>query len=56
MDSGADLERLMVVGDGPDGWRTICQLLQALDHSEIKSLHPRPLELGEMDRNGFVIE
>ena len=56
MDSGADLEKLMVVGDGPDGWRTICQLLQALEHSEIRSLHPRPLEIGDIGPNGFVIE
>jgi hypothetical protein len=55
MDSGESLEKLMTVGDGPDGWRTICQLLQALEHSEIKSLHPRPLEIGGMDANGWVI-
>ena len=56
MDSGEDLEKLMTVGDGPDGWCTICKLLQALEHSEIKSLHPRPLEIGGMDANGLVIE
>ena len=55
LDSGEDLEKLMTVGDGPDGWRTICRLLQAFEHSEISSLHRRPFELGEIDRNGLVI-
>jgi hypothetical protein len=57
MDNGEGrLEKLLTVGDGPDGWRTICRLLQALEHSEIRSLQPRPLEIGGMDASGFVIE
>jgi hypothetical protein len=56
MDSGDSLEKLVTVGDCADGWRTVCRLVEALEHSGITSLHPRPLELGEMDPNGFVIE
>ena len=32
------------------------KLIQALEHSQIKSLQPRPLEVGEIGPNGFVIE
>ena len=56
MDNVAPLDKLLTVGDGPQGWRTVTKLLTALEHSQITSLQPRPLELGEMDSNGFVIE
>ena len=56
MDSGESLEKLVTVGDCPDGWRTVCRLVEALEHSGITSLHPRLLEIGGMNANGFVIE
>jgi hypothetical protein len=40
------LERLLTIGDGPDGWQTICRLVAALERSGIKSLTPKPIELG----------
>jgi hypothetical protein len=46
MDGVDSPERLIGVGDGPSGWQDICHLIIALERSAIKSLTPRPLQLG----------
>jgi hypothetical protein len=46
MDCGDSLERLVGVGDGSDGWKTICRLVAALERSGLKSLTPKPIQLG----------
>jgi hypothetical protein len=43
---GGDSERLVGVGDTVDGWQTVCRLVSALERSGIKSLTPKPIELG----------
>ena len=47
MDCGDCMERIVGVGDGPDGWQTICRLVAALERSGITSLTPKPIQLGE---------
>ena len=47
MDLGDSLERLLAVGDGPEGWKTLCHLIVALERSGITSLTPKPIQLGE---------
>jgi hypothetical protein len=47
MDLGDSLERLVAVGDGSDGWQTICHLIVTLERSGITSLTPKPIQLGE---------
>ena len=46
MDLGDCLERLVTVADGPEGWQTICRLVAALERSGLRSLTPKPIELG----------
>ena len=53
MDSADNPELLLNVGDGQAGWRTICQLVAALERNQVKSL-ARPIEAGT-GRDGFVI-
>ncbi len=45
LDVCQDWDLLVNVGDGEDGWKTICSLLRALVRHEIKSLQ-RPIEAG----------
>lgn len=47
MDCGDSLERLVAVGDGPEGWKTLCHLIVAFERSGIPSLTPKPIQLGE---------
>jgi hypothetical protein len=47
MDCGDSLERLVGVGDGSDGWKTICHLIVAFERSGITCLAPKPIQLGE---------
>jgi hypothetical protein len=56
MDSGNQPEPLVNFGDGEAGWTTICQLIAALERSGIRSLQPRPLEIGPIGPHGFVIQ
>ena len=53
MDKGDAVQHLLSVGDGPEGWRTICRLVAALERNELKSL-TRPIEAGS-GNSGFVI-
>ena len=56
MDTGDPLEHIVTVGDTRDGWDILCRLLEALEHSGISSLHPRPLHVGsETGAGAFVI-
>jgi hypothetical protein len=56
MDSDEASERVLTIGDGGPGWNTISRLLEAFEHSGIKSLHPRPLHIGaETGPGAFVI-
>jgi hypothetical protein len=47
LDSCDPLERLLGVGDGPEGWKTICRLIAVLERSGISSLTPKPIQLGQ---------
>ena len=55
MDTGDPLEQLVSVGDTKDGWDVVSKLLQALEHSGIAKLQPRPLVLGEVGPDCIVI-
>jgi hypothetical protein len=56
MDSGESSERLLTIAGGDAGWDTISRLLEAFEHSGIKSLYPSPLHVGsESGPNAFVI-
>jgi hypothetical protein len=46
MDSVESLEKLVILPDGADGWRTVCRFVLALERSGRQSLTPRPIELG----------
>jgi hypothetical protein len=46
MDCGDCLEKIVTVGDGPNGWATVCRLICAPERSGITSLTPKPIELG----------
>jgi hypothetical protein len=57
MDTADEPELLFNIGDANwKGWKHICKMVAGLERSRIKSLQPRPLEIGSMDANGFVIE
>jgi hypothetical protein len=57
LDTASDPELLFSIGDANwEGWKQICRLIEGLEHNEIRSLQPRPLEIGSMDGSGFVIE
>ena len=56
MDSGDSLEKLMSLADGPDGWKTVCRLLCALERSGLTCLTSKPIELGTPGSpDGWVI-
>jgi hypothetical protein len=55
MDQANDPEQLLSAGDVDEGWRQIFTLIRALERNQIKSLTPRPLEIGDEGPNGFVI-
>jgi hypothetical protein len=52
MDRSDPPQSLLSVADGPEGWQTLCRLVEALERNKIKSLE-RPIEAGE-GRHGFV--
>jgi hypothetical protein len=54
LDLGDEPQQLLSVGDGEAGWKTICQLIAALERGEIKSL-ARPIEIGESGKDCWVI-
>jgi hypothetical protein len=48
MDAAEDsLERLLSVGDTPEGLQTIGRFLCALERSGLSSLSPKPIQIGE---------
>jgi hypothetical protein len=47
-------EQLFSIGDTADGWRTLCQVIRALERNKVRSLQ-RPIEAGS-GPNGFVID
>jgi hypothetical protein len=55
-DRGHPPELLVTSPDTPTGWQDTCRLIAACVRNQIKSLSPRPLEIGESGPNGFVIE
>ena len=55
MDNGDPPEILLKVGDTLPEFRTVCELITALERNQIKALFPRPLEIGGSGPNGFVI-
>jgi hypothetical protein len=54
LDSIADSEQLLSVGDCKDGWTTICKVVQALERNNIRALE-RPIECGSGGPNSWVI-
>jgi hypothetical protein len=56
MDEADQPELLFNIGDGPEGWTTVRRFVAALERSGIRSLHPRPLQIGETGSpDSFVI-
>ena len=56
LDEGEPPEPLFNVGDTEEGWLTVRRFCQALERSGITSLHPRPVQLGEVgSKDCFVI-
>jgi hypothetical protein len=55
MDKGDPPEMLLKVGDTLPEWRTMCKLMTALKRNQIKTLLPRPLEIGGSGPDAFVI-
>ena len=51
-DSADPLELLCTFPDNSTGWQDTCRLIAACIRNQIKSLSPRPLEIGE-GKNGF---
>jgi hypothetical protein len=47
LDEGEPPEPLFNIGDTEQGWITVRGFCQALERSGIRSLHPRPIQLGE---------
>src|ERR1700752_3455451 len=45
MDAVDPLDKLLTIGDTGDGWRVVCRLLEAFEHSGCTSLK-RPIKLG----------
>jgi hypothetical protein len=54
LDEGGAPEPLFNVGDTPEGWTTVRKFVQALERSGVRSLQPRPLQIGE-GADGWVI-
>ena len=55
MDTAAAPEVLLRAPDSRAGWETIRRLCAALEEHEIRALHPRPLEVGPIGPDSFVI-
>jgi hypothetical protein len=53
LDSASEPGLFLNIDDGPEGWRTICRLVAALERNECRSLK-RPIEAGT-GSSGFVI-
>ena len=50
MDRADPPESLLTIADNAENWRTVCQLITALERSAIRQLQPRPLEIDRQDR------
>jgi hypothetical protein len=55
MDEGEPPQFLFNAGDGPAGWVSVSKFVQALERSGIRSLKERPIQLGEIGLDCFVI-
>jgi len=47
LDQAEPAESICNFGDTPQGWIDVRRLIAALERSGIRSLHPRPIQLGE---------
>ena len=47
LDAGEPPEAICNFPDSPQGWSDARRLVQALERSGIKSLHPRPIHIGQ---------
>ena len=47
LDEGEQPEAICNFPDTSQGWRDVCKLVQALERSGVKSLHPRPIHIGQ---------
>ena len=46
LDEGGESEAICNFPDGPQGWRDVCKLVQALERSGLTSLKEHPVRLG----------
>jgi hypothetical protein len=56
LDAGEAPELICNFGDGPTGWTDVRRLVLALERSGIRSLHPRPIRIGESGPNAYTID
>jgi hypothetical protein len=56
LDTGEAPELICNFGDGPTGWTDVRRLVLALERSGIRSLHPRPIHIGESGPNAYTID
>jgi hypothetical protein len=56
MDNADEPERLFVIGDTTNGWQTVQSFCMALESSGLRSLQPRPCDIGlDMPGGGFAL-
>jgi hypothetical protein len=55
LDAAGAPETLVRLPDDAQGWDVLRRLVDALETNEIKTLHPRPLEVGPIGPNGWII-
>ena len=56
MDRGDPPECLMSMGDNAEAWQTVCRFIAAVERSGVRSLHPRPIRIGESGPDSYVID
>ena len=56
LDTGEAPEAICNFGDGPAGWTEVRKFVRALEISGIRSLHPRPIHIGESGPNAYTID
>jgi hypothetical protein len=56
LDTDQAPELICNFGDGRQGWTDTRRLVLALERSGIRSLHPRPIRIGESGPNAYTID
>ena len=55
LDGDGVLETIVRFNDTANDWATLQRLCAAFERNNIRALHPRPLEVGPLGPDGFVI-